>query len=426
LREAFAATLDAVRVDVQQGQSLSDALGKHPKTFDHLYMAMVRSGETGGNLDASLLALAETLERQAELRGKIKSAMAYPVVALCLVLVIAAAMLLFIVPIFAKIFGQLHAKLPKPTLILMKVSSILVHDLPFVLVGLVIVGFVFVKWKKTPQGRSTWSAVVQRIPVFGTLMLKTSISRFTSTLGTLLRSGVPVLQALEITSESVNNPALERALAEAQASIQRGEPMSSALEQHGVIPSMVSQMIAVGEETGALDDMLGKIATFYDQEVQAMVDALASLLEPLMIVVLGGLVGSMIIALYLPMFSIDKVADEIEAGQDELSDWAKDSGQMLFRRTPPTLAPQFTLVSTWTTGQQYTPAAINTFLQAADFYLLAHARAGNHVVVTHEVPSNSPGRIKIPNACVGLGVRFMTPYQMLRIEQARFVLGAQP
>ena len=307
--KAFAATLDAVRVDVQQGQSLSDALGKHPKTFDHLYMAMVRSGETGGNLDASLLALAETLERQAELRGKIKSAMAYPVVALCLVLVIAAAMLLFIVPIFAKIFAQLNAKLPKPTLILMKVSSILVHDLPFVLVGLVIVGFVFVKWKKTPQGRSTWSAVVQRIPVFGTLMLKTSISRFTSTLGTLLRSGVPVLQALEITSDSVNNPALERALAEAQASIQRGEPMSSALEQHGVIPSMVSQMIAVGEETGALDDMLGKIATFYDQEVQAMVDALASLLEPLMIVVVGGLVGSMIIALYLPMFSIDKVVE---------------------------------------------------------------------------------------------------------------------
>jgi hypothetical protein len=124
------------------------------------------------------------------------------------------------------------------------------------------------------------------------------------------------------------------------------------------------------------------------------------------------------------VFSIDKVADEIEAGQDELSDWARNHGQALFRRTPPTLAPQFTQVSTWATGQQYTPAAINTFLQAADFYLIAHALAGDHVVVTHEVPSNSPGRIKIPNACVGLGVRFMTPFQMLRIERARFVLGA--
>jgi hypothetical protein len=124
------------------------------------------------------------------------------------------------------------------------------------------------------------------------------------------------------------------------------------------------------------------------------------------------------------VFSIDKVADEIEAGQDELSDWARNHGHALFRRTPPALAPQFTQVSTWATGQQYTPAAINTFLQAADFYLLAHALAGSHVVVTHEVPSNSPGRIKIPNACVGLGVRFMTPYQMLRIERARFVLGA--
>ncbi len=305
----FAATLDAVRVDVQQGHSLSDALGKHPKTFDHLYLAMVRSGETGGNLDASLLSLAESLERQAELRGKIRSAMTYPVVVLCLVLGIAAAMLLYIVPVFAKVFAQLNAKLPEPTLILMKVSSILVHDLPIVAVAVAIAGFVFFRWKKTPRGRSTWSAVVQRIPVFGVLMVKTSIARFTATLGTLLRSGVPVLQALEITSESVDNPGLERAIAEAQASIQRGEPMSSAFEQHGVIPPMVSQMISVGEETGALDDMLGKIATFYEQEVQAMVDALASLLEPLMIVVLGGLVGSMIIALYLPMFSIDKVVE---------------------------------------------------------------------------------------------------------------------
>ncbi len=305
----FTQVLDAIRVDVQRGMALSDAMGKHPKVFNHLYMAMVRSGESGGNLDASLLSLAETLERQAELRSKIKSAMAYPMVALIMVLGIAAAMLLFIVPIFAKVFHQLNAKLPKPTRILMAVSAVLVHDLPFVLVGLVIVGFVFFKWKKTPRGRMTWSSVVQRIPVFGMLMVKTSIARFTSTLGTLLRSGVPVLQALEITGDSVNNPALERAIQEAQETIQRGEPMSAAFEQHGIIPQMVSQMIAVGEETGALDDMLGKIATFYEQEVQAMVDALASLLEPLMIVVLGGIVGSMIIALYLPMFTIDKVVE---------------------------------------------------------------------------------------------------------------------
>jgi len=305
----FTRVLDAIRVDVQRGMALSDAMGKHPKVFNHLYMAMVRSGESGGNLDASLLSLAETLERQAELRSKIKSAMAYPMVALIMVLGIAAAMLLFIVPIFAKVFHQLNAKLPKPTRILMAVSAVLVHDLPFVLVGLVIVGFVFFKWKKTPRGRMTWSSVVQRIPVFGMLMVKTSIARFTSTLGTLLRSGVPVLQALEITGDSVNNPALERAIQEAQETIQRGEPMSAAFEQHGIIPQMVSQMIAVGEETGALDDMLGKIATFYEQEVQAMVDALASLLEPLMIVVLGGIVGSMIIALYLPMFTIDKVVE---------------------------------------------------------------------------------------------------------------------
>ncbi len=312
--KGFTEILDAVRVDVQRGSSLSDALAKHPKTFNHLYLAMVRAGETGGNLDASLILLAESLERQAELRGKIRSAMAYPLVVLCLVLGIAAAMMVFIVPVFAKVFAQLNAKLPKPTLILMAVSSVLVHDLPYVAAGLAVAGFVFFKWKKTPQGRSRWSAVVQRVPVFGVLMVKTSIARFTATLGTLLRSGVPVLQALEITRESVNNPALERALQDAEDAIQRGEPMSRAFGGHGVIPQMVSQMISVGEETGALDDMLGKIADFYEQEVQAMVDALASLLEPLMIVVLGGLVGSMIIALYLPMFSIDKVVENSNNG----------------------------------------------------------------------------------------------------------------
>lgn len=310
----FASTLDSVRADVQQGSSLSDALARHPKTFNHLYMAMVHSGETGGNLDAALLSLAETLEKQAELRAKIKSAMAYPIVVLCLVLGIAAAMLLFIVPVFAKVFKQLNAKLPKPTLLLMAISHVLVHNLPWALAVLVVGGIVFMKWKKTPKGRSTWSSVVQRIPIFGNLMVKTAVARFTDTLGTLLHSGVPVIQALEITSESVNNPALERALQEAQDSIKRGEPMSSALQQHAILPEMVSQMISVGEETGALDDMLHKIAVFYEQEVQAMVDALASLLEPLMIMILGGIVGSMIIALYLPMFSIDKVVENSQNG----------------------------------------------------------------------------------------------------------------
>ncbi|MDA8060818.1 MAG: type II secretion system F family protein [Actinomycetota bacterium] len=310
----FAQVLDAVRVEVQRGSSLSDALAKHPKVFDHLFLALVRSGELGGTLDAALVSLAGILERQAELRGKIRSAMAYPMVTLCLVLGIAAAMLLFIVPIFAKIFKQLNAKLPKPTLILMVVSRVLVHELPYVIVVVGVGAFVFVKWKKTPRGRELWSAAVQRVPVFGMLMVKTSISRFTSTLSTLLHSGVPVLQALEITSESVNNPGLEHALEDAKASIQQGSPMSSAFQQHGVIPTMVTQMISVGEETGALDEMLGKISDFYDQEVQAMVDALASLLEPLMIVVLGGLVGSMIIALYLPMFSVYKAVEDSGSG----------------------------------------------------------------------------------------------------------------
>ncbi|MHB8505263.1 MAG: type II secretion system F family protein [Acidimicrobiales bacterium] len=305
----FAATLDAVRQDVERGSSLSDALAKHPKVFNHLYLAMIRAGEVGGNLDHALLSLAQTLEKQAELQRKIKSAMAYPIVVLCLVLGICAAMLLFIVPTFAKVFKSLKAPLPKPTQILMAVSNVLVHYLPFVLVAAVIGFFLFRRWKRTPRGRSTWSAIVLRVPVFGMLMLKTALARLTGTLGTLMRSGVPVLQAIEITTESVSNPALERALVAAQEHIQRGEPMSVALGDHPVIPSMVTQMISVGEESGALDDMLAKIASFYEQEVEAMVEALASLLEPIMIIILGGLVGSMIISLYLPMFSIDKVVE---------------------------------------------------------------------------------------------------------------------
>ncbi len=306
---AFCATLDSVRQDVERGSSLSDALAEHPKTFNHLYLAMIRSGEIGGNLDRSLLSLADALEKQAELQRKIKSAMAYPVVVLCLVLGICAAMLLFIVPTFSKVFKSLNAPLPKPTLILMAVSHVCVHYFPFVLLAAVIGFFAFRRWKRTPKGRSTWSAIVLRVPVFGLLTLKTALARATGTLGTLMRSGVPVLQALEITTESVSSPALERALTAAQDHIKRGEPMSMALGDHPIIPAMVTQMISVGEESGALDDMLAKIATFYEQEVEAMVDALASLLEPVMIVILGGLVGSMIIALYLPMFSIDKVVE---------------------------------------------------------------------------------------------------------------------
>jgi type IV pilus assembly protein PilC len=303
----FAGVIDQVRLDVERGTSFSQALAAHPKQFNRLYVAMVRAGETGGSLDRTLTELAETIEKQVELRGKIRSAMAYPVAVICLVVLILAAMLVFIIPIFKKMYSQLGGKLPAMTRALIGISNVSVKGLP-VLIGVLIVGAIaFKKWVATERGQARWDAVKLRIPIVGALVRKTALTRFASTLATLLSSGVPVLESLDITRETVNNSVVADGVKAISEGAKRGEPLTKPLESHPVFPPLVTQMMAVGEESGALDDLLRKIARFFEQEVEAMVSALTSLLEPLLIMVLGGAVGSMVVALYLPMFDIIKL-----------------------------------------------------------------------------------------------------------------------
>ncbi|HUR23397.1 MAG TPA: type II secretion system F family protein [Acidimicrobiales bacterium] len=296
-----------VRADVEKGTSLSQALGRHPKVFNRLYVSMVRAGETGGVLDSVLVQLADTIEKQVELRQKVKSAMTYPVAVLCLVLLIVTAMLLFIVPTFKGLYVDLGGTLPLPTRILLFVSEVLKKW--FLLVVAAEVGFVwaFKRWIETTNGRVAWDVFKLKVPVFGKLVHLTALTRFARTLASLLRAGVPILESLEITSDTVGNTVVKKAILDVQDGVKQGEAMAHRLANHPVFPPMVVQMIAVGEETGAVDTMLDKIGEFYEQEVEATVDALTSLLEPLLIVVMGGAVGGMVVALYMPMFNIIKL-----------------------------------------------------------------------------------------------------------------------
>jgi type IV pilus assembly protein PilC len=299
--------VDQLRVDIQSGSSLSQALGRHPKQFNRLYVAMVRAGESGGNLDITLNELATTIEKQVELRGKIKSALSYPVMVLSLVMCILGAMLVFIVPVFKKMYAGLGGKLPPATQVLISLSNLLLHAFPFLIAGAIGAVIGYRKWVATPAGRATRDRLMLKVPIFGGLIRKTAMTRFAGTLATLLSSGVPVLESLDITADTVGNVVVANGVHAIADGAKRGEPMTQPLADHPVFPPMVTQMMAVGEETGALDTLLRKVATFYEQEVARTVDALTSLLEPLLIVVLGGAVGSMVISLYLPMFDIIKL-----------------------------------------------------------------------------------------------------------------------
>jgi type IV pilus assembly protein PilC len=305
--KALAAIVDEVRADVEKGASLSQALAKHPKAFDQLYVSMVRAGEAAGVLDEVLARLADTIEKQVELRRNIVSAMAYPVVVFGLVVTIVTAMLLFVVPMFTKLYQQLGGGLPLPTRVLVNLSSGMTRWW-WIVLGAEVGGFVAMRrWIATPAGRARWDAVKLRIPIAGRLVRKAALTRFSRTLSVLLRAGVPILESLEITADTVNNAVLARAVKDTQAGVKIGESIARPLAEHSSFPPMLVQMMAVGEETGALDSMLDKVADFYEAEVEATVAGLTSLLEPLLIVVMGGCVGGMVVALYLPMFNIIKL-----------------------------------------------------------------------------------------------------------------------
>jgi type IV pilus assembly protein PilC len=303
----LARTIAEVRNDVEKGSSLSIALARHPKTFNRLYIAMVRSGEIGGVLDAVLTRLADTIEKQVELRRRVRSAMTYPIVALVICLGLGLAMLMFVVPQFKLIYDDLGGTLPLPTRILITLSDVLLKFFPLFVIVVGVGVWLFRRWCRSPAGKPKWDAFRLRIPVFGQLARKVALARFSRTLAALTRSGVGILESLDIVAETAGNEIVAVAVRDTQGAVKRGDTLARPLEQHEVFPPMVVQMISVGEETGAIDEMLDKIADFYDSEVSATVDALASLIEPMMMLAIGAIVGSMIISLYLPLFNIIKL-----------------------------------------------------------------------------------------------------------------------
>ncbi|MGB4441714.1 MAG: type II secretion system F family protein [Coriobacteriia bacterium] len=289
--------------DVEAGQSLSEAMVKHSKVFPPIFYNMVRAGETGGVLDEVLLRVADLFEADAQLKARIKSAMTYPVAMLAIVLVILAAMMIFVVPTFEKMFADMGGTLPLPTRILVSLSKGATSWPGLVFVGVVVGLIVLYKWwLSTDSGRFIWDGILLRMPIIGPLQRKTAIARFTRTFGTLVTAGVPILSAMDIVADTAGNEVVSRALKGCRAAIKEGETIAKPLGESPIFPSMVVQMVAVGEETGALDQMLVKIADFYDEEVRVAVDSLTSILEPLMMVTLGGVVGLMVVALYMPMF----------------------------------------------------------------------------------------------------------------------------
>jgi type IV pilus assembly protein PilC len=291
--------------DVEAGQSLSDSMGKHTKVFPPIFVNMVRAGETGGVLDEVLSRVADHFESEQRLKAKIKSAMTYPLAMGGLVLIILIAMMVFVVPVFQKMFADQGGELPLPTQVLVNISEGS-RGLPGLLtvIGIIVFNIVFRWWKGTESGRFMWDSIKLRMPVFGTLVRKIALAKFTRTFGTLVSAGVPILSALEIVGSTAGNAVVEVAVKKIRSAIKEGETIAKPLSESPVFPSMLVQMIAVGEETGALDAMLNKIADFYDEEVSTAVDGLTSLIEPLMMATMGLLVGAIVIALYMPMFTV--------------------------------------------------------------------------------------------------------------------------
>ncbi|HEU0164924.1 MAG TPA: type II secretion system F family protein [Thermomicrobiales bacterium] len=298
----LARVLGLVKADIEQGLSLSDAMAKHDKAFPPLMVHMIRAGETGGFLDQALTGIADNFEADVKLRDEVKSAMTYPVIVLIIAVVAVVGMLLFVVPIFQKMFDGMGETLPVPTLILVVLSKNMAWILPVLVV--LIIGFA-VWWsrnKNTDVVRERWDKIRLKLPVFGKLTQKIAIARFTRTLATMLGAGVPILQALSIVGSTSGSWTIENAIKRVQESVRQGKSIAGPLADEPIFPSMVVQMISVGEEAGSMEIMLEKVSEFYDSEVETMTKGLTSLIEPLMIVVLGSVIGYMVIALYLPIF----------------------------------------------------------------------------------------------------------------------------
>ncbi|MBI2422071.1 MAG: type II secretion system F family protein [Candidatus Hydrogenedentes bacterium] len=305
----FGAVVDAVAQDVESGETFSDALRKYPRAFPDLYVSMVRSGEASSDLDGVLLQLADYLEATEDLKRRIKSAMTYPIVAFSMILLIASGLIIFVVPQFAEIFGQFGKTLPAPTRFLIFLSNIFRTWIFWISLLPSIFGIIFLVrlYGRTESGKYNIDALKLRLPVFGNLLRKVAISRFTRTLSTLTRSGVAILQALEIVERTAGNEVFAKAIREAADSVRNGETLADPLARAEVFPAMVTRMIGVGEKTGALEIMLMKISDFYDSEVRALVDGLTSLIEPILIGLMGLVVGGIVIALFMPILQLSSI-----------------------------------------------------------------------------------------------------------------------
>ena len=305
----FKQIITAIRTDIESGIGIADSMKKHPKAFSELYVSMIRAGETGGVLDAILERLSTYLESAEELRGKVKGAMVYPLVICGVASVVTLFLLIAVIPTFKNVFASFGGELPLPTRILLSFSDFLRHQFLFLAIIPVGLYILLKQWYKTEKGVETIDRLLIHLPAFGDLLTKVAVSKFTRTLGTLIKSGVPILQALDTVAKTSGNKVVEMAIMKARESIREGEKIADPLKLSGIFPPMVIQMVSVGEETGNLEIMLSKIADFYDQEVDTAVKAMTSLIEPVIICVMGVVIGAIVICMFLPIFKMSSMID---------------------------------------------------------------------------------------------------------------------
>ena len=303
----FKRVLVSIRDDIQHGNSLSAAFAKHPAVFDTLYVNMIKVGETGGVLSKILDRISFYLEKTLRLKRKVQSALIYPIVVVCMAIIITVILLVKVVPTFAGIYASFNRELPAMTQLLITISDILRHYLLFLIGGVVAIAAGLKQWHKTPQGALIIDRSVLRLPIFGDLLRKVAISRFSRTLATLIQSGVPILESLEIVGKTIGNRLLELVVEDVKTSVREGESLAAPLSKSGVFPPMVTRMIGIGEKSGQMEKMLLKIAEFYDDQVDAAVDGLTSIIEPLIIGFLGIVIGFIVIALFLPIITITQI-----------------------------------------------------------------------------------------------------------------------
>ena len=302
--KTFKRMIKEIKEQVESGATLAEALKRFPKYFDDLFVNMIAAGEAGGILDAILRRLAGYMEKARKLKAQVKGAMTYPVVTLVIAIVVLGIILVFVIPVFQEMFSDLGGELPVPTQIVVRISEMVKSKILYIIIGLGLLGFALKKFYATEKGQDTVDDLLLKIPVFGELLRKVAVAKFTRTMGTMLASGVAILEALDIVAKTSGNRTIERAIYDVRSGIAEGRTMADPLAESGVFPAMVCQMISVGESTGALDAMLEKIADFYDEEVDQAVDNLTSLIEPFMLVFLGVTIGGLVVAMYLPIFKM--------------------------------------------------------------------------------------------------------------------------